>query len=819
MSTKATVFWAIRLQKQISRREKMNTQLVRLMVVSLVLGIAVLLGGAPDTAYAGGCTYSANQIVLYEHPNYQGTCKTLNVGDYTNPGAMGFPNDAASSIRVGSNAKAQLCEHDGFNGACEWFAGDDADFGNNAIGHDRTSSARVQTKSNGSTNCDGSEGAYVYEHPNYQGRCSRFTADSPNPTGWYVSNDAASSIRFVGNWTATLYEHDNYQGASSMFRSDDPDFGNDAIGHDRASSIRVQRGSGDACANIPSGQYCVEYYNNRDLSGSRVLSRNETNINYDWGSASPGNGINNDNCSARWRGRFSFDSGNYVFSATADDGIRVYVDGNLVIDAWRDQGATTYRQSRNMSTGEHEVKVEYYENGGGAVARVSWQKESVLDCSNQYRAEYFNNRSLSGSPTYVVCEGWPINHDWGYGGPGNGVGSDNFSARWTGRAYIAAGTYNFIARADDGIRVWLDDTLIIDGWRDQPPTEYRVTRAIAEGNHNIKVEYYENGGGAVAQFRWEKQTVNSCGNIPAGQYCAEYYNSRDLSGAPVLVRNEGNINYDWGNGSPGSGVNNDNFSARWRGRFTFDVANYTITARADDGIRVSVDGNLVIDAWRDQAATEYRQTRAISAGEHEIKVEYYENGGGAVAQVRWEKNASPDNGLRGKRVTLDPGHGWQGDPGATANGMQEKTIVLDIANRAKVNLEAYGVQVSMTRTGDETLLGLSYAAIRANQFNANLVVAIHANAGGGTGTESCYVINKSTSAASQRLATLLTQQVSNQLGLYKRGDFPENAGDRCARKNATGWNQLYTHDMNPVTALIETAFIDGPSNNDCYGLN
>jgi len=681
---KGQAFWSTELQSKVSGGKNMNTRHVRLVVVSLVLGIVALFGGAPNIAHAGNCVNDANQIVIYEHPNYQGTCETLGVGDYGNPRAMGFPNDATSSIKVGGNVKAQLCEHDGFNGTCEWFTGDDSDFANNAIGHDRASSVKVQTKSAGSANCDGGEGVYIYEHPSYQGRCSKFTSDSPNPTAWYIGNDAASSIRFAGSWTAILYEHDNNQGVSSTFRSDDPDFGNDNIGHDRASSIRVQRGGGNTCANIPSGQYCVEYYNSRNLSGSPILSRNEGSINYDWGTASPGNGVNNDNFSARWRGRFNFDSGNYVFSATADDGIRVYVDGNPVIDAWRDQGTTTYRQSRNLSTGDHEIKVEYYENGGGA----------------------------------------------------------------------------------------------------------------------------------VAQFRWEKNVVNSCANIPAGQYCAEYYNSRDLSGAPVLVRNEGNINYDWGNSSPGSGVNNDNFSTRWRGRFNFDSANYAIIARVDDGIRVFIDGNPVIDAWQDQAATEYRQTRTISAGEHEVKVEYCENGGGAVAQVRWEKTAPPDNGLRGKKVTLDPGHGWQGDPGATANGMQEKSVVLDIANRTKVNLESYGIQVSMTRTGDEPSLGLSYAAIRATQFNAELVVAIHANAGGGTGTESCYVINKPTSVQSQRFVTLLTQQVSSQMGLDKRGDFPENAGDRCARRNSTGWNQLYIHDMNPVTALIETAFIDGPSNND-----
>lgn len=147
---------------------------------------------------------------------------------------------------------------------------------------------------------------------------------------------------------------------------------------------------------------------------------------------------------------------------------------------------------------------------GAFVDNVVLQKyTNAISCPNQYKAEYYNNRYLSGNPTFVRCENWPINQNWGNGGPGNGVGNDNFSVRWTGTAYISAGTYTFVAVADDGIKVWLDGTVIIDGWQDQAPTEYRVTRSVNSGNHTIKVEYYENGGGAVAQFRWETPTVSA----------------------------------------------------------------------------------------------------------------------------------------------------------------------------------------------------------------------------------------------------------------------------------------------------------------------
>ncbi len=107
---------------------------------------------------------------------------------------------------------------------------------------------------------------------------------------------------------------------------------------------------------------------------------------------------------------------------------------------------------------------------------------------------------------------------------------------------------------------------------------------------------------------------------PTGQYRAEYFNSLTLTGTPVLARCETGINNNWGNGGPGNGVNNDNFSVRWTGRFTFVAGTQTFTTRSDDGIRLWVDNALVIDFWTDHAATVRTATRTMTAGDHDVKV-------------------------------------------------------------------------------------------------------------------------------------------------------------------------------------------------------
>ncbi len=168
-------------------------------------------------------------------------------------------------------------------------------------------------------------------------------------------------------------------------------------------------------------------------------------------------------------------------------------------------------------------------------------------------------------------------------------------------------------------------------------------------------------------------------------------------------------------------------------------------------------------------------------------------------------------GSIGKKIGIDPGHGWGGDPGAVANGLQEKDVNLDIANRVKTLLEGKGYQTVMTRTGDDPHK-ITYAAQVINSENPVVTVSIHSNSAGmASGTEACYTVGKLTDADSLDLAKRLTNAISQKLSIRNIGVFPENYATKCSRKDTTGWNQLYIHDMNPPTALIETAFLSNPS--------
>ncbi|HKX26726.1 MAG TPA: PA14 domain-containing protein [Blastocatellia bacterium] len=413
-----------------------------------------------------------------------------------------------------------------------------------------------------------------------------------------------------------------------------------------------------ACiATVATGRWKGEYFNNRTLSDTTVMVRDDGNgfLNFDFGGGSPSAscGVEVDNFSARWTRTVNFAAGTYRFSVTGDDGVRLYVDGQLRIDKFIDQGPTTYTVDLGLTAGNHDLKLEYYEAGGGAVARLSWESISNSSCfatvaASRWKGEYFNNRTLSDGPSMVRDDGEGfLDFDFGGGAPVStcGLPVDNFSIRWTRTVNFAAGTYRFSVTGDDGVRLYIDGQLKIDQFVDQAPTLYSADVDLTAGNHEVKLEYYEAGGGAVARLSWAQVSGAAClATVAADRWKGEYFNNRTLAGSPILVRDDGptSLNFDFGGGSPNSacGVPVDNFSTRWTRTVAFAAGTYRFSVTGDDGVRLYVDGQLKIDKFIDQGPTTYAADVALTAGNHEVKLEYYEAGGGAVARLSWAPVAS-----------------------------------------------------------------------------------------------------------------------------------------------------------------------------------
>src|SRR4030043_978370 len=124
---------------------------------------------------------------------------------------------------------------------------------------------------------------------------------------------------------------------------------------------------------IPSGKYLGDYYNGMNFD-TLVFSRYDDKVDFNWRWGSPDPKIGRDNYSIRWQGRFNFDTYLYEFTAIADDGVRVYLDGERIIDAWRAQSYITSKARKQVTAGEHTIMVEKYERGNFAPGNVFWGK-------------------------------------------------------------------------------------------------------------------------------------------------------------------------------------------------------------------------------------------------------------------------------------------------------------------------------------------------------------------------------------------------------------------------------------------------------------
>ena len=386
----------------------------------------------------------------------------------------------------------------------------------------------------------------------------------------------------------------------------------------------------------------AEYWNNKDLEGNPVLVRNESGLDNDWGDGAPSIEVDNENFSARWSTRTAFNEGTYRFTSTVDDGMRVYIDGNKIIDVWYDSQQHDVVADYYMSSGEHNIVVEYYEAGGNAVAKLSWQQVGGgQNFNGNWTAQYYNSISLAGSPAVTQQENM-INYVWG-GSPVAGISADDFSVRWSGTLQLDAGTYRFTAAGDDGIRLWVNGQQIIDQWIEQPETSYSADIYLPGGAIPVTLEHYDRGGTAAAKLRWSQLSSvtitesQSSGSQTFSDWKGEYFNNINLSGTPVLVRNDKSVNFNWGSSSPFPNiVQDDLFSVRWSRSVVLNAGTYQFSTFSDDGVRLYVNDQLVLDKWTTSPGR-VDGTVTIPGGQTDIRLEFFEMRGLSEIRLDWDE--------------------------------------------------------------------------------------------------------------------------------------------------------------------------------------
>mgnify|MGYP001036913194 CR=1 FL=1 len=282
---------------------------------------------------------------------------------------------------------------------------------------------------------------------------------------------------------------------------------------------------------------------------------------------------------------------------------------------------------------------------------------------------------------------------------------DNYGQRL--RGYLVpptSGNYTFWIASDDASELWLSTD-------DQPANKRRIASVSsyvaplkwdaqasqasapitlqAGKRYYIEVLHKDGSGADHLAVAWQSsgiarqvipgsalRTWDGGGNGGAtpspGGLTATYYNGSNFE-TPVLTRTDPAIDFNWAYGSPATGVNSDRFSVRWTGQIepvhASGSQSYTFYTTADDGVRLWVDGRLLIDNWTNQSAATRSGTISLAAGrKYDIKLEYYDGTGAATVKLEWQTSGVSRQTIPGARLYASAGSGGSGGSGSGSGG-------------------------------------------------------------------------------------------------------------------------------------------------------
>jgi hypothetical protein len=270
-----------------------------------------------------------------------------------------------------------------------------------------------------------------------------------------------------------------------------------------------------------------QYFNRVDGT-ELVTTRTDATLDFTW-AGSPAAGVKADHFSARWTGQVLAPTSDvYTFTTSADDGVRLWIDGRLIVDNWVNQSTTDRSGTVALEAGKwYDIRLDYYDFDQGARLRLQWASSTIAKQTVPTTALFAAPAGLIGTfydgidftnprTTRVDAN---IDFTWPAGQPDPVVAADGFAARWTGYIVPQFGetyTFSVASTAPTTLRLRVDGKLIVDNTSVQDDGRVRLEAGV---RYPIVLEYADSAGAANVRLDWQSPSLGQQ-PVPANRLVA-----------------------------------------------------------------------------------------------------------------------------------------------------------------------------------------------------------------------------------------------------------------------------------------------------------